>query len=73
MSVMSVPELRRRLKQHRLERHWSYDELAVAIGPHVSAATVRRFIEGEHKRPYATTVHAVERYLGSVEREAVAS
>lgn len=60
---MSVAQLRRALREHRLERNLSYDELAAAIGlDRMSAPTVRRFIESETE-PHETTVYAVEAYL----------
>lgn len=67
---MTVVQLRRVLREHRLEQNLSYDELAGAIGQdRVSAATVRRFIESETE-PQEQTVYAVREYL---KREKVAA
>lgn len=63
---MTVAQLRRVLREHRLEQNLSFDELAAAIGlERVSAATVRRFIESETE-PQEQTVYAVETYLSRV-------
>lgn len=64
---MTVVQLRRVLREHRLERNLSYDELAAAIGlERVSSATVRRFIESETE-PHEQTIYAVETYLARVQ------
>lgn len=64
---MSVEQLRRALREHRLEQNLSYDELAAAIGlDRVSAPTVRRFIESETE-PQEMTVYAVRTYLSKTE------
>lgn len=64
---MQLAELRRALKQHRLELGWSYDELAADIakrtGRPVSSAAVRRQILGQTGSPRATTKFQLERYL----------
>jgi transcriptional regulator with XRE-family HTH domain len=63
---VTLQQLRTALREHRLERHLSFDELAQAIGADkVSAATVRRFIESETE-PHETTTYWVERYLDRV-------
>lgn len=68
---MTVVQLRRVLREHRLERNLSFDELAAAIGSdRVSGAAVRRFIEGVTNEPHETTLYAVREYL---KREKVAA
>lgn len=57
---MHIAELRRRLREHRLDRRWSYNQLANDVG--MSEAAVRRFICKESE-PRETTVHVIERYL----------
>lgn len=60
---MSVDQLRRALREHRLKRNLSYDDLAHAIGAdRVSGPTVRRFIESETE-PHEQTIYAVRTYL----------
>jgi ribosome-binding protein aMBF1 (putative translation factor) len=67
---MTVAQLRQSLRLHRLDRGWSYEQLAVAISAErVSAATVRRFIESETE-PHDTTTYAVEKYLEQVAADA---
>jgi transcriptional regulator with XRE-family HTH domain len=63
---MKATELRNALRDLRLERGWSYDQLAADInatlgGVKVSPATVRRAIL--NKRNYDTTRHSLQRYL----------
>lgn len=73
---MTLLQLRKALREHRLSRLWSYDELASRMGQSlgvdgISAATMRRFIEGQ-TAPHSTTVYLVRRYLERADGKAVA-
>lgn len=64
---MDVEALRLALRQHRLDRNLSYEELAADIArtvPHHKLAlrTVYSFVEGE-TAPQETTTFAVWKYL----------
>lgn len=67
---MTEMKARRELKNLRLARGWSYDELTVDInkrlgGERVSMPTVRRFIQNA-TTPHDTTVHDICAYLEKV-------
>jgi hypothetical protein len=73
---MTLLQLRKALREHRLSRLWSYDELATQMGQAlgvdgISAATMRRFAEG-YTAPHATTTYVVRRYLAQVSGKAAA-
>ncbi|HXI11338.1 MAG TPA: hypothetical protein VNM92_01665 [Thermoanaerobaculia bacterium] len=65
---MQTDALRTALKQHRLSRGMSYDDLtediASALGSDrkLSIWTVRAFIDGS-STPHETTAYAIEQYL----------
>lgn len=61
LAIVTVEQLRRALRQHRLEQNFSLEDLARAIGP-LTGATVKRFIDGTTE-PHETTVYAVRAYL----------
>lgn len=81
---MQATELRRTLRQVRLERGWTYDQLADAINatrrsahPNapaaVSSMTVWRFLEGRQRTLRATTRFALERFAATVSAAEVVS
>lgn len=64
---MTVNQLRSAVRSLRLERGWTYDQLAEDIqrvngDAKVSAATIRRFILAEH-HPRETHEYAIRAYL----------
>lgn len=67
---MSVTALRQRLRQYRLDRRLSYEELGRELG--LGAGSARNFILGKSK-PYEITVHAVKQYLDRVDSERVSA
>ena len=67
---MTEVQARRELRNLRLNRGWSYDELAADInrrlgGERVSMPTVRRFIQNM-TTPHDTTIHDICTYLEKV-------
>lgn len=67
MTFVTVNQLRAALRSLRLERGWSYDQLATDIrrtngDDRVSEATIRRFILAEH-HPRETIEYALRSYL----------
>lgn len=71
MTFVTVNQLRASVRSLRLERGWTYDELAADIqrtngDDRVSAATIRRFILAEH-HPRETIEYAIRAYVDRVQ------
>lgn len=67
---MTVHQLRAVVRSLRLEKGWSYGDLAADINrvvgaDRVSAATIRRFILDEH-RPQELTEYTIRSYIDRV-------
>lgn len=70
---MTLNQLRAALRTLRLERGWSYDELAADIqrvngDDRVSPATVRRFLLSEHQQRELTE-YAIRSYMDRVKQQ----
>lgn len=67
--MASTEALRQALKEYRLSRGMSYEDLAsdmrqvVGQNHKLSLFTLRRFIEGETEYPHVLTCYAIEQYL----------
>ncbi len=67
LTVVTVNQLRSTIRALRLERGWTYEQLAAEIqrangDAKVSAATIRRFILAEH-HPRETHEYAIRAYV----------
>lgn len=74
---MTETEARRELRNLRLSKGWSYDELTADInkrlgGDRISMPTVRRFIQ-KTTIPHDTTKHDIVAYLEKVQAGAGAA
>jgi predicted transcriptional regulator len=76
VSFVTVNQLRKALREHRLDKGLTFDELAAQINAavgaeRVSQSSIFRFIENDVE-PRDLTAHAIERYLEKVSAEKVA-
>lgn len=64
---LTLEDIAARLKALRLDKGWSYRELAeriaVVLKRPVSEATVRRVIEREEREFHETTIHPLRQYV----------
>jgi len=62
-NAMTVRQLAETLEELRLDNGWSYPRLGAESG--IPFSTLYRFVNDRNTAPYATTVHAIRKFLAS--------